>query len=213
MYYNVYIRVQDLLGDFLCLCVDGWDPPTCAVPTDECQNHFCQNGATCVVRSNPTMDTIQPWILYNHGYYTTMDTIQPWILYNHGYYTTMDTIQPWILYNHGYYTTMDTIQPWILYNHGYYTTMDTIQPWILYNHGYYTTMDTIQPWILYNHGYYTGCTSSPLLYIYLYSFLLVCRTRLMHSPAPVLLAGLEISVPMTLTSALSTPVRTEERAL
>ena len=40
---------QDLLNNYYCGCVMGWEGKNCSVETNECVNRPCLNGATCNV--------------------------------------------------------------------------------------------------------------------------------------------------------------------
>ena len=44
-----FIILQDLLNDYVCVCVAGWEGKDCQVETNECDSNPCINGATCVV--------------------------------------------------------------------------------------------------------------------------------------------------------------------
>ena len=44
---------QDLLNDYYCECVMGWEDKNCSVETNECINRPCLNGATCNVSYIP----------------------------------------------------------------------------------------------------------------------------------------------------------------
>ena len=37
------------MGAYHCICVNGWAQPNCSVQVDECEAHYCQNDATCMV--------------------------------------------------------------------------------------------------------------------------------------------------------------------
>ena len=52
--------MQDLLNDYVCVCVAGWEGKDCSIETNECNPNPCVNGATCVVSnrySNNINDT------------------------------------------------------------------------------------------------------------------------------------------------------------
>ena len=62
----VCVCVQDLVASFLCNCVAGWDQPDCTVETDECDNHSCQNGATCNVSLKPVSVNLSSSLIIHH---------------------------------------------------------------------------------------------------------------------------------------------------
>ena len=43
------IHLQDLMNDFVCLCVAGWEGKDCRTEANECIPEPCSNGATCTV--------------------------------------------------------------------------------------------------------------------------------------------------------------------
>ena len=44
-----FIILQDILNDYVCICVTGWEGKDCQVETNECDPNPCVNGAACVV--------------------------------------------------------------------------------------------------------------------------------------------------------------------
>ena len=41
--------MQDLLNDYVCVCVAGWEGKDCNMEIDDCNPDPCVNGATCEV--------------------------------------------------------------------------------------------------------------------------------------------------------------------
>mgnify|MGYP001794441179 FL=1 len=37
----------DQIDSYICLCVDGYEGPTCDMNTDDCSGNPCLNGGTC----------------------------------------------------------------------------------------------------------------------------------------------------------------------